>query len=443
MVFVSEGFAYIGKCPFSGSNLAAGWRFNYSTSVNWGKCANGTQQGTYKKWYKNDTKKQVCDIDQTTSRSCTSTGSSETGTSQVSEPIQTVGVSYRMISSLESAIFRAKSNSLIGYVGGIYPFLVYAAYMNSCGPAYAASSQAGVYDAGFSNGSIGVSTNLSTGSGVFSTNSTTSSVKQSTKSSADSFGASTILSPGLTRGCTNSYYKPSEIPRWDLDFSLQGSVKESEIELTPTIGRQSDVRSVAVRFNGARDDFFLSSRFYFSSLTGTGNSEGTDTESIGLVLMPGYRFLNQNENGINLSLYGLLELVSNDYGDEDTETRYIPGIGLNMSAITPIGGLQLSYLFSHDRNGDGDEEITGEEYININTISFRYMMALTKSLIFSTRLSYLWVMDMPDDMENSSTDINVDLNYYGWKNFTVGLSYEQSIDGYETQGINLTVGYQW
>jgi len=50
---------------------------------------------------------------------------------------------------------------------------------------------------------------------------------------------------------------------------------------------------------------------------------------------------------------------------------------------------------------------------------------------------------MPDNMEDSSADIIADLNYYGWKNYTIGLSYEHSIDGYETQGINLTVGDRW
>ncbi len=443
LLFAFEALAYIGKCKFSESSVAAGWRLYKTTSVKWGKCVNGTQAGTYKKWYKNDSKSQMCDIDKTTSRSCTSGSSSQTYTSKSSAPIQTIGISYRQISSLESAISRAKNNGYFGFLGGVYPFLIYSAYMNYSGPAYTASSQAGVYDAGLLPGSVGVSTNLSTGSTIFSTNSTTASAAQSSKASAGSVGVSTILSPGSVNRSANSYYKPSALPQWDFDFSIQASVKESELELTPTLVRDSDIKSIAARFNGAKEDFFVHSRLYFSSLTGTGNSDGRDTESMGIVLMPGYTPLNQNENGLNLSFFALLELVSNDYGDEGSETRYVPGLGINISGITPLGGLQLSYLFSHDKNGDGEEELTGEDYFNINTLSLRYIIPLTKELIFSTRLSYLWILDMPDDMEDSTTELSVDLNYYGWKNFTAGLTYDYSIDGYESQGISLNIGYRW
>jgi len=455
MLMISSGFAgdsviegelgaYLGVCRFTVPSSNSSFKIAYRINGGWGECNKGKRQRTETTWYRNSNG-ATCYIKKkrTTSSGCTQTTTSQGSESQSSTPVQTVGITYRQISSFESAVSRARDNSYIGYLGGLYPFLVYTAYMNYSGAAYTASSQAGVYDAGLSVGSVGVSTNMSAGSGVFSTALSAGSFGQSIKSSEGTPTQSAIISAGASAASNKSYFKPSEIPKWDLDFSVQGSVKESEIELTPVIGRQSDVKSIAVRFNGAKDDFALHSRMYFSSLTGTGNSDGQDTETIGIVLMPGYTLLNQNDNGINLSLFGLLELVSNDYGDAGNETRYVPGVGLNISGITPLGGMQLSYLFSHDRNGDGEEEITGDEFFNINTLSFRYILPLTKSLIFSTRLSYLWILDMPDNMEDSSADIIADLNYYGWKNYTIGLSYEHSIDGYETQGINLTVGYRW
>lgn len=240
-----------------------------------------------------------------------------------------------------------------------------------------------------------------------------------------------------------SSYEPSDLPAWDFDFSVQGSAKKSEMELTPSLGRESDVKSLAFNFGATRNDFLLHSQLYITSLEGSGPEEGQDTDTYGLLLMPGYQLLDEEKHGLTLLVYGFLELSSNDYGDGGKQTRYVPGFGFTVGKMTPAGEFKFSNLFSHDRNSDGDIEITGDEYLNMNTVTFTYVLPLTESLLFSTNLDYMKILDMPDGLEDSSTNISAALNYYGWENYTVGLSYIDSLDGYEERGVTLTVGYLW
>jgi len=238
-------------------------------------------------------------------------------------------------------------------------------------------------------------------------------------------------------------YEPSDLPTWDFNVSVQGSLKKSEIELTPTLGVESDVKSISASLSGMKEDFLFKGSFFYSGLTNTDDSIG-DTESYGLLLQPGYRLFNVKDNGFNLSVHPFIELYQNDHSELGSQGRYVLGMNVTSLLITPVGGLGLGYTFSHDRNMDGDTEITGEEYINLNTLSAKYLLPLTKSLLFSAQLSYMWVMDMPDEIEDdSSLDLSLAIRYKGWDNWTVGLEYEKSIDGLEIEGVNISLDYYW
>lgn len=209
------------------------------------------------------------------------------------------------------------------------------------------------------------------------------------------------------------------------------------------MGRRSDVRSLELNFDATRDAFRIDTQLYYNFLKGKGADDGQDTKAYGLFLKSGYRALTQQENGVNLEFYGFLEIARIDYGDLGTQTRYIPGAGCILSGATPVGGFLLSYLFSHDRNDDGDIEVTGDKYFNFSTVSLGYILPLTDALLFSTGLDYMLVMNMPDDMEDNSTDFNAGLGYSGWKNYYIYLNYVNSLSGYKNQGVNLSIGYRW
>ena len=249
-------------------------------------------------------------------------------------------------------------------------------------------------------------------------------------------------SPASQLSSAGILYEPSDLPEWNFNTSIQGSVKESEMELTPTLGRESDVKSLAVNFSADKGNFYIDNQVYYTSLEGTGIYDSQDTESFGLLLIPGYQFLNQEENGIDFALAGLLEISTNDY-ENRTQTRLVPGLSIYAGLTTPVGGFTLSNLFTHDRNLNGDEEITGEKYINMNTMEFQYILPLTESLFFTTGLDYTVALDMPNYMEDSSTGISFALDYYGWENYNLGLMYVDSLDGLKNRGFTLTFGHSW
>lgn len=257
---------------------------------------------------------------------------------------------------------------------------------------------------------------------------------------------------GLAKSCDeksgeaqSSEYEPSDLPAWDFDISAQGSASKSEIELAPSLGLESDVKSLGLAFSGAKENFLIQGQIGYNSITGTGNDDGDDSDSFSLLLMPGYTVFNHKNHGINLHIDALLQFYQNDLtienGDQD---RYVLGFMVTGSAATSIGGFGLGYTFRHDKNLEDDEEITGKDYLNLNLISFDYILPLTKTFFITTDISYVWIMDMPDDaIDKAGLDFAVALGYMGWKNWTASLEYEKSIDGFESQGVNLSIGYRW
>ncbi|AGF77997.1 hypothetical protein UWK_01437 [Desulfocapsa sulfexigens DSM 10523] len=237
-------------------------------------------------------------------------------------------------------------------------------------------------------------------------------------------------------------YTPSDLPVWDFGVSLQGGVETSEIAQISAPDRESDVSSLALNLHGAKDDFLFNGQFHYRALRGTGIDDGQDSDEYGLLMMGGYQWLHQSENGVNLMFHGFLDLSGNDYGDAGDQTRYVPGAGISVDGWTPVGKLKMAYLFSHDRNADNDLEITDEKYLNVNNMSLAYTLPLTRALFLNSSLSYLYIMDIPDGMDDSSTSFDVGLAY-NWQRFNMGITYVKSLDGYGREGVNFFAGYSW
>lgn len=251
-------------------------------------------------------------------------------------------------------------------------------------------------------------------------------------------------SPGSRMSSAGVAYEPSDLPAWDFNFSVQGVAKKSEMELTPNLGRESDVRSLNLNFTARKENFGILNQLFYSDFKGTGLNDGEDSTAFGLLLMPSYQIFSQEENNFSLILNGFIEISNNKYDVTDNnQTRFVPGIGFKIGTITPVGGFYLSDLFSHDRNLDGDTEITGEKYINFNTMSFNYYLPLTEFFILNTGINQTLTLDMPDDLEDSSTGVSISLDYYGWENYSLGLNYVDTLDGFKDQGITLTLGHNW
>ncbi len=238
-------------------------------------------------------------------------------------------------------------------------------------------------------------------------------------------------------------YVSSDLPEWDFVVSASGGVRESKLALATGDERESDVRTLGMQLYGKKDGFTIEGSFQYVGFQGSGSTDGVDTDEYRIGLMAGYDLFTQNENGIDISVYGLLEYVDEDYGDIGDQTRYVPSIGFTAGGWTPFGHLLFTYLFSHDHNTDNDLDVTGEEYINLHGASLNYTVPITRTLLCSLGTSYMYMVDIPDGYDDNSADMELALHYYGIENANISLAYTKSFDGYEHQGINLLLGYQW
>lgn len=241
-----------------------------------------------------------------------------------------------------------------------------------------------------------------------------------------------------------SSYKASDVPGWNFGISLEGGMITGRIGITPTYAEEADTNDLAINLFGANSNLRLDAQLYSSFFDGQGDAQDLDGKQIGIGFMPSYQLLDQIKNSLNLKIYGCFDLSLIDYDNLDSQTRYSVGAGLSAGVKTQLGNIQFFYLFSHDRNGDGDQEVTGEEYINLHNLSVKYSLPMTKNLFFATGLHYLHIMDTPETMdEESSTYAHISLDYRGFTNYNIGLKAEKDIDGFEHQAYFINIGYLW
>ena len=238
-------------------------------------------------------------------------------------------------------------------------------------------------------------------------------------------------------------YKPSDLPEWDYSFSAQLGTATSDIDLTGDPGREADIHSFALNFNASNDRLSLTGQLRSKKSEGTGASAGWDTEEQGLLVLPSYAVFRQEENGVDLWLHGFVDISRNEKYDNTEQKRYAKGLGFSVAGWTSFGGLNLTYMYSHDSNSNNEIELTGHDYINLGSLSLKHILPLKQNLVLTTSLNHVHVEDMMAGMDDSTTDIKFDLSYKTKNDLVLGMSYMNSFDGYEREGINFTLGRRW
>ena len=239
-------------------------------------------------------------------------------------------------------------------------------------------------------------------------------------------------------------FQSSALPGWDLllEAGVSSNRREYEINAAGDTS-ESRLRGGGITLFGRRDLASFIVGLDYNESGGLGEADGVDSDSLSLSLMPGYRLLTQEGNGLNLDAYGVLGLSRVDQEDVLTHWRVTTGAALGASRVTTIGLLHCVYTFSHDRNQGGDEEITGRESIDLHGVNVGWTAPLCQHAAASVALDHTHIPAMPRGFEDDFTDVRVGLRTLNFERWRVDVGVRRSLKQSGDYGFDASVGLQW
>jgi hypothetical protein len=214
----------------------------------------------------------------------------------------------------------------------------------------------------------------------------------------------------------------------------------------------SDTSTMRLGLDATKDRWIVLGEVYYEYARGEGNADGIDSRTTGASIMPGYRVWTQEENGLDVAVFGIFDMgYKNGSANVAFATattapnqwRMSPGAGVAMGYASSVGLFQAAYTFNNSRNIDGDFEVTGESYMDIHSAACSYGMPLTEQLMSSVGLDYTTVEDTPQGLADEFTHVSVGLSTLGTKNWKVSGRYFESVDSSDTRGFSAAVAFMY
>lgn len=239
-------------------------------------------------------------------------------------------------------------------------------------------------------------------------------------------------------------YRPSELPEWDYRIFGGITTSSSDYQIS-SAGAQidTDTTNYSLGMSASKDRFSILGSVFHDNSDAAAGSAGTDSRSYGFNLMPGYEWLNQRDDFVNLSTYMILGASYSEYDVGDDLWRLATGAAVKLSRVTSVGSIAATYTFQHSPNLGNDAEITGSDYMNTHNILTTYSVPLSSKLYTALGLSHTWANEVPDTFEDQATAARLDIGGIVNDNWVVILRLSHSIDGNDSKSIGLHAGYRW
>lgn len=246
-------------------------------------------------------------------------------------------------------------------------------------------------------------------------------------------------------GCgTGAHYAESDLPEWDRSFFSSVSRDHVNYRITPSaVEMDSDVYTVKGGFRAQKEKLSFSTQLRYSLSDGNGVFRGLDSETYGLLLMSGYQLLSQREHLVDLRAYGLLDVsyLSRDSADE--QWQVMPGAGVAVNRLTSIGLFSAACTFNHSRNLSGDNEVSGDGYINTPELIANYTLPIGQKFYMSVGVQHSYAANVSDSEGNRFTEIQLTPVGYRGDVWGASLALAQSVDGNNNNGIAVHLTRAW
>ncbi|MCK5801943.1 MAG: hypothetical protein KAI66_03885 [Lentisphaeria bacterium] len=234
-----------------------------------------------------------------------------------------------------------------------------------------------------------------------------------------------------------------EEDEWQFSVSASYQYDHNDFELDPMNDFETNDNTLTISLDVSKGRFVLLNEFRLSQSEGRSDFEGFDSDTVGFQTLLGYRVLEQEDNLVNLTVYGSADISFIDYTQTDTQWRFAPGCGVTLSRATPIGLFQASYAYNWNSNLEGTSEVTNDRYINVHGCDFNYTLPLTSYLYVTTGINYMFMEQIHSDIDNRFSEVRVAAGSWDLAGFDLSVGYYRDIMTTNDYGLDCRVGFSW
>ena len=204
----------------------------------------------------------------------------------------------------------------------------------------------------------------------------------------------------------------------DWRLGLAESYVETDLQVfEDLVGHSEDRRVWGNEFYGilTQDRVSVLMSLRYDRLEGDGAADALDGQRLFLQFVPSYRLLKQADQGVDLDLITALGLGRTAYervvADSDTEDNVTAGAGLGVGRNTPLGNLNLSYVYQPTWNISGEDELTGDNRIDGHAVSTSFSAALGRGVAGLVGATWYYTPGLPSELDRDYVDGTVALSY--------------------------------
>lgn len=240
-------------------------------------------------------------------------------------------------------------------------------------------------------------------------------------------------------------YQDSASPTWEWRVGADVAFAEQDSSISDTAGAQFQANETALTLNatGRKGRLGVYAALSHERRTGSDSFDGVDSQSTHLLVMPAYSALEQGANGLNLNVHGLLDVGYVDVDGADAQQRATPGAGVAAVQGSRIGIVTVLYSFAHSRNLNGDEEVTGDTFLNTHSATGRYSLPITDDMVANIGIEHSYTPEVPDGMDGEATNARAGVTTSNIGSWDISLSYYRAVDGRDSQGGHIGIGRKW
>lgn len=236
----------------------------------------------------------------------------------------------------------------------------------------------------------------------------------------------------------------SALPEWDITFGVGSSFGSVNNDFDVVgVSYEANYTRLWLFANFEKEDLFMRTRLTHQHLEGKDNFNYLESDYFGLLLQPGYRLLNQDTQLVDLEVYALVELGHNSYSPGDDQWRLSPGVGFDVSRMTPVGNFTAGYTYFYSHNISGDDEITDSDSVNMQSTYVSWGVPLSKKISLCVDMQYTVADNLPSGMENDwlTASGKIMAQITDKVNFVVG--YQESVSGGNGHAVTLGLNFAW
>ena len=210
-----------------------------------------------------------------------------------------------------------------------------------------------------------------------------------------------------------------QVATWDLRLGLSGTYRQTDLEVFENLGGDAeDSRTYSSELLVAllRDRWAIIFALRYDLFEGDGLADLGDGYRLGLQIVPVYKLMTEQESGVDVNLITVIGINRRWYDsalmEPNEEVDHLTaGAGFSLGRTTPLGHLNLSYVYQPTWNLNGEKELSGSTRLDTHGLGTVFTVPLAPDLAATAAANWIYNPDLEPEVDRDFVDGTLGLTF--------------------------------